>query len=32
MGAFYEEIPANVIDWILQQKIFWVSTAPLSRQ
>ncbi|KAI1825027.1 pyridoxamine phosphate oxidase family protein [Xylaria intraflava] len=30
MGAFFEEIPANQVDWILTQKIFWVSTAPLS--
>ncbi|KAH8163834.1 hypothetical protein CIB48_g4421 [Xylaria polymorpha] len=32
MGAFYEEIPENVMDWIVKQKVFWVSTAPLSRQ
>jgi hypothetical protein len=32
MGAFYEEIPLDLIDWILAQKVFWVSTAPLSRQ
>lgn len=31
MGAFYEEIPENVMDWIVKQKVFWVSTAPLSR-
>ncbi|KAI8627914.1 pyridoxamine phosphate oxidase family protein [Xylariaceae sp. FL1651] len=30
MGAFFEEIPVNLIDWILAQKVFWVSTAPLS--
>ncbi|KAI0395628.1 hypothetical protein F5Y17DRAFT_456867 [Xylariaceae sp. FL0594] len=32
MGVFYEEIPANIIDWVLQQKVFWVSTAPLSKE
>ncbi|TGJ78811.1 hypothetical protein E0Z10_g9945 [Xylaria hypoxylon] len=31
MGKFYEEIPENVMEWIVKQKIFWVSTAPLSR-
>ncbi|KAI1816145.1 pyridoxamine phosphate oxidase family protein [Poronia punctata] len=31
MGVFYEEIPPNIIDWALAQKIFWVSTAPLSK-
>ncbi|KAI1351126.1 pyridoxamine phosphate oxidase family protein [Xylaria sp. FL0043] len=31
MGKFYEEIPENVMDWIVKQKVFWVSTAPLSR-
>ncbi|KAI1203703.1 pyridoxamine phosphate oxidase family protein [Nemania serpens] len=31
MGAFYEEIPENVMDWIPKQKVFWVSTAPLSK-
>ncbi|KAI8946324.1 pyridoxamine phosphate oxidase family protein [Xylaria longipes] len=31
MGAFYEEIPENIMDWIVKQKVFWVSTAPLSR-
>ncbi|KAI1159309.1 pyridoxamine phosphate oxidase family protein [Nemania serpens] len=31
MGAFYEEIPENVMDWIRKQKVFWVSTAPLSK-
>ncbi|KAI1427198.1 pyridoxamine phosphate oxidase family protein [Xylaria sp. FL1777] len=31
MGAFYEEIPENAMDWIVKQKVFWVSTAPLSR-
>ncbi|KAI7274727.1 hypothetical protein KC345_g6894 [Hortaea werneckii] len=30
MGAFYETIPESVYQWILQQKVFWVATAPLS--
>ncbi|KAH8910339.1 hypothetical protein BR93DRAFT_474567 [Coniochaeta sp. PMI_546] len=30
MGAFYETIPESLIKWILEQKMFWVATAPLS--
>lgn len=30
MGRFYETIPEFLIEWIRQQKIFWVATAPLS--
>jgi hypothetical protein len=30
MGAFYEEIPENLIKWILEQHLFWVASAPLS--
>jgi hypothetical protein len=30
MGAFYETIPENIQAWILQQKMLWVATAPLS--
>ncbi|TPX09707.1 uncharacterized protein E0L32_009046 [Thyridium curvatum] len=30
MGAFYETIPQSVQSWILEQKMFWVATAPLS--
>jgi hypothetical protein len=30
MGAFYETIPPSVLKWILEQKVFWVATAPLS--
>ncbi|KAI2611829.1 hypothetical protein GGR54DRAFT_340220 [Hypoxylon sp. NC1633] len=30
MGAFFETIPESLIKWTLAQKIFWVSTAPLS--
>lgn len=30
MAVFYETIPESLIKWILQQKMFWVATAPLS--
>jgi hypothetical protein len=30
MGVFYETIPQNLIEWILQQKMFCVATASLS--
>ncbi|KAK5138450.1 hypothetical protein LTR08_000036 [Meristemomyces frigidus] len=30
MGVFYETIPKSMIKWILEQKVFWVATAPLS--
>lgn len=30
MGAFYETIPQSLTQWILQQKMFCVATAPLS--
>ena len=30
MGAFYETIPKSLIEWILQQKVFWIASAPLS--
>ncbi|KAK4541623.1 hypothetical protein LTR36_007767 [Oleoguttula mirabilis] len=30
MGAFYETIPKSLIQWIIEQRLFWVSTAPLS--
>ncbi|PVH76198.1 hypothetical protein DL98DRAFT_574523 [Cadophora sp. DSE1049] len=30
MGAFYETIPKSLITWILEQKVFWVASAPLS--
>lgn len=32
MGAYFETIPKSLVQWILEQKIFWVSTAPLSSQ
>jgi len=30
MGVFYEAIPKSLIEWIREQKVFWVATAPLS--
>ncbi|KAI5867473.1 hypothetical protein GGS23DRAFT_179280 [Durotheca rogersii] len=30
MGAYFETIPESLIQWVLAQKVFWVSTAPLS--
>jgi hypothetical protein len=31
MGAFYDSIPNDDIrSWILEQKMYWVATAPLS--
>ncbi|GAA5903579.1 hypothetical protein JCM6882_002991 [Rhodosporidiobolus microsporus] len=30
MGQFYDEVPENCIDWIKEQKMFWVATAPLA--
>ncbi|GAA5839951.1 hypothetical protein JCM9279_005219 [Rhodotorula babjevae] len=30
MGAFYDQIPDSVIDWVKEQHIFWVATAPLA--
>ncbi|ETS84844.1 hypothetical protein PFICI_02869 [Pestalotiopsis fici W106-1] len=30
MGAYYEVIPKSLFKWILEQKMFWVATAPLS--
>ncbi|KAK3905980.1 hypothetical protein C8A05DRAFT_30135 [Staphylotrichum tortipilum] len=30
MGLFFETIPEYLMEWILQQKMFWVATAPLS--
>lgn len=29
MGVFYEEIPKSLMEWIMEQKCFWVATAPL---
>lgn len=30
MGQFFETIPQSLFKWIAEQKMFWVSTAPLS--
>lgn len=30
MGVYYEEIPDSLRPWILEQKMLWVGTAPLS--
>jgi hypothetical protein len=30
MGQYYETISESLMQWILNQKMFWVSTAPLS--
>jgi hypothetical protein len=32
MGQFYETIPDSLVQWIRDQKMFWVATAPLSPQ
>ncbi len=29
MGVFYESIPESIRQWIVEQKVFWVATAPL---
>ena len=30
MGVFYETIPSTLQTWILEQKVLWVASAPLS--
>jgi hypothetical protein len=30
MGKFFERIPDNLMQWIPEQKVFWVATSPLS--
>lgn len=30
MGQFFETIPKNLFEWILNQKMFWVASAPLA--
>ncbi|OCH88361.1 hypothetical protein OBBRIDRAFT_813699 [Obba rivulosa] len=32
MGKFYDTIPPNLVDWVLEQEVFWVATAPLSAE
>ncbi|GAA5825999.1 hypothetical protein JCM11251_000085 [Rhodosporidiobolus azoricus] len=30
MGQFFDQVPDNCIDWIGEQKMFWVASAPLT--
>jgi hypothetical protein len=30
MGAFFETIPPSTAEWILQQKVIWIASAPLA--
>jgi len=30
MGVFFETIPESTRDWLLEQKVFWIASAPLS--
>lgn len=30
MGKFYTTVPPSIADWVPQQNVFWVATAPLS--
>jgi hypothetical protein len=30
MGQYFETIPPSLVKWILDQKVFWIATAPLS--
>ncbi|KAF5339794.1 hypothetical protein D9611_009203 [Ephemerocybe angulata] len=30
MGKSYDHLPGNLIPWIIDQKVFWVATAPLA--
>ena len=30
MGAFFDSIPPNILEWIGEQEMFWVATAPLT--
>ncbi|PFH51588.1 hypothetical protein AMATHDRAFT_85010 [Amanita thiersii Skay4041] len=32
MGQFFDEIPEFLVSWVLQQKLFWVGTAPLGQE
>jgi len=31
MGKFYDHLPDNLVEWARQQRMFWVATAPLSK-
>src|ERR1700712_673300 len=30
MGQFYETFPASLVQWLLEQKVFYIASAPLS--
>ncbi|KAF5339795.1 hypothetical protein D9611_009202 [Ephemerocybe angulata] len=30
MGKFFDHLPGNLIPWVMEQKLFWVATAPLA--
>ncbi|TFY71654.1 hypothetical protein EVG20_g1338 [Dentipellis fragilis] len=30
MGKFFDHIPANILEWLPKQHMFWVATAPLA--
>ncbi|KAK4936306.1 hypothetical protein LTR10_022783 [Elasticomyces elasticus] len=30
MGVFYETLPPKLVGWLLEQKVFWIGSAPLS--
>src|ERR1700744_1641506 len=30
MGQFYETFPPSLLEWLLQQKVFYIASAPLS--
>lgn len=30
MGVFYETLPPSLIPWLLEQKVFWIGSAPLA--
>ncbi|EXJ88492.1 hypothetical protein A1O1_05422 [Capronia coronata CBS 617.96] len=30
MGVFYETLPPSLVTWLLEQKVFWIGSAPLA--
>lgn len=30
MGVFYETLPPSLVTWLLEQKVYWIGSAPLS--
>lgn len=30
MGVFYETLPPSLVPWLLDQKVYWIASAPLS--